>query len=264
MRWSGSGYHRVATVQERWGIELLKSVPPGKYPKILDAGCGSGRLTAHLMRRFPGATVVGIDRSPEMLEQAARTLRRFERRLRLVRGDLVSARPGKNFQLIFSNATFHWVLDHPRLFQNLHDWLAPGGCLVAQCGGEGNLRRSEVLTSVLSKKVEFRKYFEGYSRPVNYASPADTERHLADAGLQEIQAWTHAAPTPFPSRPAFKDFISNVILLPNLSRLPEAALKEAYLEAFLDVYERGYGRAYMLDYVRLNILAKKPPDPKNL
>jgi trans-aconitate 2-methyltransferase len=258
MKWSGSGYHRVATVQERWGVELLKSIPPGKYSKILDAGCGSGRLTAHLIRRFPGAMVVGIDRSPEMLEHAARTLRRFQRRLRLVRGDLLSVRPGKHFQLIFSNATFHWVLDHPRLFRNLHDWLAQGGCLVAQCGGKGNLKRIEGLTTVLSKRVEFREYFERYARPVNYAAAVDTQRHLRNAGFQQIQAWTHDAPTSFPSRPAFKDFISNVILLPNLSRLPEAALKEAYLEAFLDVYEKKYGRPYMLDYVRLNIKATKP------
>ena len=257
MRWSGSGYHRVATVQERWGIELLKSVPPGKYSKILDAGCGSGRLTAHLMRRFPDATVVGLDRSPEMLEQAARTLSRFHRRLRLVRGDLLSARPGKNFQLIFSNATFHWVLDHARLFRNLHDWLAPGGCLVAQCGGKGNLRRIEALTSDLSKRAEFREHFKGYARPVTYASPADTQSHLRNSGFQEIQAWTHPAPTPFPSKAKFKDFVRNVILLPNLSQLPTPPLKETYLETFLDVYEEKYGRAYMLDYVRLNIIARK-------
>lgn len=257
MRWDGSGYHRVATVQERWGIEVLKKIPRGSYDEILDAGCGSGRLTAHLLRRFPGARVVGLDRSSEMLEQAARTLHRFHRRLQLVHGDLRAAQPGTGFHLIFSNATFHWVQDHRHLFRNLHGWLAPGGRLVAQCGGAGNLRRIEALTPVLSKLREFKRYFRGFVRPVNYASPEETRQHLEDSGFEEIQVWTRAAPTSFPGRAGFKDFLSNVILVPNLGQLSDANLKEAYLETFLDIYEKKYGRVYMLDYVRLNIHAKK-------
>src|SRR5262245_27811894 len=112
MRWSGEGYHRVATVQEAWGLAVMDSIPSGRYRKILDAGCGSGRLTAHLLRKFPGADFVGLDISPDMLEHSRKHLNRFRRRLRLVRGDLLSAGPGSGFDLVFSNATFHWVLDH--------------------------------------------------------------------------------------------------------------------------------------------------------
>ncbi len=257
MRWDAEGYHRVATVQEAWGIKLLKSIPTSRYAKILDAGCGSGRLTAHLLRMFPHSQVVALDRSEEMLKQATRALGRFSSRLRLVQGDLLTANPGDNFDLIFSNATFHWIRDHSRLFDNLHSWLASGGRLVAQCGGKGNLRLIEAITPLLADTAPFRSYFLGYRRPVHYGSPANTRRLLKESGFRQIRVWLHPAPTRFASRAAFKDFMRHVTCVPNLSRLPDAELKEAFLEAFLNMYEDKLGRRYLLDYVRLNIQAVK-------
>src|SRR5207249_5558575 len=222
MRWDGEGYHRVATVQERWGLQLLRQVPRAHYLRILDAGCGSGRLTAHLLRKFPEAHVIGLDVSGEMLEQARRNLRRFQRRLKLVEGDLLTAKPEPNFELVFSNAVFHWIRDHTRLFQNIHRWLAPGGRLVAQSGGAGNLRRIATLTPLLSKLSLFRRHFRDFRRPLR-----------------------------------FRDFVRNVILVPDLSQLPTTDLKEAYVESFLALYEKTFGRPYLLDYVRLTIWAKR-------
>jgi trans-aconitate 2-methyltransferase len=244
-------------VQEAWGIKLLETLPAGRYEKILDAGCGSGRLTTHLMRMFPQSQVVGLDRSAEMLEQAKQVLSRFHRRLKLIHGDLLTANPGRNFSLVFSNATFHWIRDHSLLFRNLRLWLAPGARLIAQCGGRGNLRRIEGLIKTLGREISFRKYFRGFSRPVNYAAPATTRKLLEQSGFCEIEVSLHPAPTLFASRTDFKDFIRYVICVPNLARLPSSELQESYLEAFLDLYEKQFGRSYLLDYVRLNIRAKR-------
>ncbi len=247
----------MATVQERWGVQLLRQVPREHYVRILDAGCGSGRLTAHLLRKFPESHVIGLDVSGEMLEQARRNLRRFRRRLELVEGDLLTAKPGPKFELVFSNAAFHWIRDHTRLFQNIHRWLAPGGRLVAQYGGAGNLGRIATLTPLLSELSLFRPHFRNFRRPVNYGAPSATRKLLRDSGFQEIQVRLHKAPTPFPSRTRFRDFVRNVILIPDLSRLPTPDLKEAYLDAFLALYEKKFARPYLLDYVRLTIWAKR-------
>ena len=257
MRWDGEGYHRVATVQERWGLQLLRQVPRAHYLRILDAGCGSGRLTAHLLRKFPEAHVIGLDVSGEMLEQARRNLRRFQRRLKLVEGDLLTAKPEPKFELVFSNAVFHWIRDHTRLFQNIHRWLAPGGRLVAQYGGAGNLRRIATLTPLLSKLSLFRRHFRDFRRPLNYAAPSATRMLLREIGFQEIQVRLHKAPTRFSTRSSFRDFVRNVILVPDLSQLPTTDLKEAYVESFLALYEKTFGRPYLLDYVRLTIWAKR-------
>ena len=258
LRWDGAGYHRVATVQEAWGRRVLQRIPRGEFRRILDAGCGSGRLTAHLLREFPRAQVVGLDRSAEMLEQAERALRRFSRRLRLVQADLLTAQPGSDFDLVFSNATFHWVLNHERLFRNVYSWLAPGGLLVAQCGGQGNLRRIERLISRLANRREFRSRLSGFRRPVYYAGPSETKSRLDEAHFSDIEVWLHDEPTPFPSRAAFAEFIRHVICVPNLSRLNDPALEDLYLDEFLRLYERVFGSKYLLDYVRLNLQARKP------
>lgn len=255
LHWDGGGYHRVSTVQEKWGVGLVRRIPARRYSKILDAGCGSGRVTAHLLRAFPRSRVVALDRSSDMLCQAARTLRRFSKRLTLLRADLRNARPGSDFDLVFSNATFHWVQDHRRLFRNLHCWLAPGGRLEAQCGGKGNLRRIEALISSLSASRRFRPYLATFRRPVNFASPGSTRHLLERAGFREVQAWLTAAPTPFASRREFCEFARYVTLVPVLSVLPSDETRAEYLESFVALYERRHGRRYLFDYVRLNIRA---------
>lgn len=257
LRWDAAAYHRIASVQEAWGRAVLARIPPGDYRRILDAGCGSGRLTRLLLRRFPRAEVVGLDASAAMIEQAGRTLGRFRRRLRLVEGDFLRGNPGSGFDLVFSNAAFHWEREHRRLFRRVRAWLAPGGVLLAQCGGWRNIRVVEALTRRVGERGEFAAYLGGFRRPVHYAGARSTRRLLADAGFQDIRAWLEAAPTPFPARERFRDFMEGVVLVPNLSRLPDAALRARFVDAFMEAYEATAGDDYRLDYVRLNISARR-------
>src|SRR5439155_2507302 len=101
MRWDGEGYHRVATVQERWGLQLLRQVPRANYLRSLDAGCGSGRLTAHLLRKFPEAHVIGLDVSGEMLDQARRNLRPFSASSQTRRGRSAYCKAGAEVRACF-------------------------------------------------------------------------------------------------------------------------------------------------------------------
>lgn len=255
--WNAAGYHRVSGVQEAWGVDLISRIPAGRYRRILDAGCGSGRLTAHLMRAFPRGAVTGLDRSAPMLDEARGNLRRFARRIRFCEADLLEANPGTGYDLVFSNATFHWVLDHAKLFRNLAAWLAPGGRLVAQCGGAGNLRRIDAVVPVVSARQPFASRLRGFRRPVHFAGTNETQRRLARAGFRDIKVYLHEAPTRFRSRSSFREFVRNVNLVPVLSRLESADLRNAYVQEFMDVYESIYGKPYLLDYVRLTMIATR-------
>jgi trans-aconitate 2-methyltransferase len=255
LRWDGRGYHRVASVQEAWGRALLEEIPPGDYRRILDAGCGSGRLTQHLLRRFPDATVTALDRSADMLEQAGRTLARFRRRVRLVEADLLAPLRPCSFDLVFSNATFHWVTDHDRLFRNCAAALVSGGRLIAQSGGHGNLRRVETASRRASSRPEFRREFRGFRRPVYYAPAAATRARLARAGFSEAAVWLAPSPQRFPTLKKFRDFARHVTLVPNFARLSDDARRAAYLDAFVDAYRALFGHPLVLDYVRLNVRA---------
>src|SRR5512144_2104322 len=106
--------------------------------RVLDAGCGSGRVTERLAERLPAGHVVALDGSASMVRQARVRLARFGERVSYVVADLGRPLPiASRVDAILSTATFHWVPDHDALFRNLAAIVRPGGRLVAQCGGAG-------------------------------------------------------------------------------------------------------------------------------
>src|SRR5581483_8002995 len=138
----------------------------------LDAGCGSGRVTRLLLDRLPCGRVYGVDQSPAMLAVAAEQLASYGDRVRLIQGDLVTLQLPEPVDAIFSNATFHWITDHDRLLRNLYRLLAPGGVLVAQCGGAGNIDRVMACANAAMARSPFRER----------ATPAVQTWRFADAG----------------------------------------------------------------------------------
>src|SRR3954466_5938804 len=134
--WDGAAYDRLSTPMERLGREVLDRLELRGDEAILDAGCGSGRLTELLMERVPDGRVIGVDASASMID-AARERLSDAADLRV--GDLVGLDlGGATVDIVFSTATFHWIADHDALFASLRQALRPDGRLVAQCGGAGD------------------------------------------------------------------------------------------------------------------------------
>src|SRR5580765_5637942 len=126
--WNAADYHRLSAPQFHWGQKILRELNLRGDEFVLDAGCGTGRLTHLLLENLPRGSVVGLDVSRNMVIHADRDLRSvFGERVQCIAADLV-ALPFRNaFDGIFSTASFHWVLDHDLLFRNLFDTLRPGG-----------------------------------------------------------------------------------------------------------------------------------------
>jgi len=140
--WYPGAYERLSDPQYRWGLAVLERIPLRGDETVVDPGCGTGRLTAVLLERLPLGRVIGVDRSQNMLDQAASRLGpRHGERVELVRADLGAFALGRVADLVVSTATFHWVLDHERLFRELFAALRPGGRLVAQSGVSLTTRR---------------------------------------------------------------------------------------------------------------------------
>jgi trans-aconitate 2-methyltransferase len=150
---------------------------------------------------------------------------------------------------VFSNATFHWIPDHPKLFTSLASVLKPGGRLVAQCGGFGNIDGFRILADEVAASGEFAQYFVGWKGPWNYAGAKVTAERLAAAGFLEIETWLEPKPTTL-EQPA--DFIRTVCLVRHLDLLP-AQLHDAFVDAVL----ARAGLPLVLDYVRLNMTARR-------
>ena len=138
--WDAATYDRVADPMTAWGSAVLDRLPLRGNERVLDAGCGSGRVTELLAERLPHGSVIALDGSSAMVDQARARLDRFGDRIDYLVADLGRPIPlAEPVDAILSTATFHWVPDHDSLFRHLAAVLRPGGRLVAQCGGAGNI-----------------------------------------------------------------------------------------------------------------------------
>lgn len=250
--WDAKTYHAVSSPQFAWGLAVLDRVPLRGDEDALDAGCGTGRLTVELAKRLPRGIVVAADRSENMIEEAKKTLAVFGDHVRFHAGDLLELPFDRAFDLVFSTATFHWVLDHERLFRRLHAALRPGGSLVAQCGGAGNLAAFLRRAARVVEAPRYAPYFEGWRDAWYFAEADVTRARLERAGFEAIDTNLQPAPTPFPDAPSFRRFIENVVLRHHVERLPEREIVDAFLD---DVVASGPAE---LDYVRLNVRATRP------
>ncbi len=255
--WDAEAYHQVSSPQVGWGVKVLDRLPLEGGETVLDAGCGSGRLSEKLLERLPRGRIIAVDSSRNMLREARTTLGRFGDRVTFVEADLAALDLDRVADAVFSAATFHWVLDHDRLFGGLFRALRPGGRLVAQCGGAANLRDTLQRVSALMREPPFALHFEGWRNHWNFAGPEETLGRLTKAGFEEPRAWLEEAPTPFPDGAAYRRFVRSVVLRGHLDRLPGEPLRSRFLDAVEE--EAALARPpFTLDYVRLNLEARRP------
>lgn len=248
--WDAKTYDRLAAPQEEWAREVLARLPLRGEETVLDAGCGSGRVTRLLAERLPNGRVIGVDGSESMVAEARRSLAEFGEPVEIVHSDLLGLELDAPVDAIFSNATLHWVLDHDELFRRLYAALRPGGRLVAQCGGEGNVAEWREATEAAAARPEFADAFAGWDGPWNFAAPDETEARLREAGFAEVRCWLEEKIVE-PDDP--RDFVAVVGLASHHERLPAAAR-----EPFTDAVLAHLRDPLVLRYVRLNIEARVP------
>ena len=255
--WDAATYHRVAEPQVTWGRRVLGRLPLTGHETVLDAGCGTGRLTAELLERLPAGRVIAVDASANMLATARQHLRpRFGDRVSFVQTDLLELDLPAPVDAIFSTATFHWVLDHPRLFARLHAALAPGGWLVAQCGGGPNLARLLARAAALMATPDYAASFTGWTGPWEFADDVATAARLRAAGFTAVETSLEAAPTTLPDAAAYQEFLTSVIFGGHLARLPDAVAGERFV-ATLTEQAASDDPPFVLDYWRLNLQGQR-------
>jgi len=245
--WDASTYDRVSAPQQAWAAEQLERLAVSGDDVVLDAGCGSGKITAVLVDLVPRGRVYAVDVAPSMVAHARQTL---GTRATVLCQDLAELALPEAVDVIFSNATFHWVHDHDALFAALHRNLKPGGRLLAQCGGRGNVDRFRRLSDEVAGEQPFAPYFTGWVKPWNYATAEQTAERLRGAGFSEVETWLEPRPTELAEPRAF---VTTVCLVRHLDPLP-AQLRGPFVDR---VMER-IGAPVVLDYVRLNMTARRP------
>lgn len=243
--WDAETYDAVSDPQFSWGIEVLGRLELRGDEVAVDAGCGSGRVTAELAKRLPEGRLIAVDGSEAMIGKARERL--GDAVAAYLVADLAELELEEPVDLVFSTATFHWLPDHDLLFRRLRAALRPGGRLVAQCGGEGNVAEHARVIATVAARPEFAPHFSQASGIWNFASAERTEGRLRAAGFDRVRCWLEPKPVT-PERPLA--FTSTVTLGPLLVQLPEE-LRRSFAEAVVAASEQ----PLTLDYVRLNIEA---------
>jgi trans-aconitate 2-methyltransferase len=245
--WDAASYDRVGDPVRAFGRALLERLDLRGDETVLDAGCGSGGVTRELIERLPHGRVIGVDASPSMIDQARAALGdAAEWRV----GDLLALELDQPVDVVFSSATFHWIPDHERLFAQLFAALRPGGRLLAQCGGRGNIAAVAAALRLVAKDPPFAEHLGGWDGPWNFAGPEETVARLERAGFVDAEAGLHVEPV-HPADP--REFLATMILGAHLDRLP-AELRGLFAERVAGELPQ----PVTVEYVRLTMSAHRP------
>ncbi len=244
--WDPSRYADNGRFVAQFAESLVEALQPQPGERILDLGCGDGFLTRRIAES--GATMVGVDNSPQMIAAAK------ERGVdaRYASGEALPFT--REFDAVFSNAALHWMNDHDAVLKGVHRALKPGGRFVAECGGQGNIAAIRVallavLTSlgIPAERTESNHFF----------SPAEYRTRLETQGFEVEEISLTPRPTPLSSGMAawLETFRSSVLeLLPAAERPIAIEQIVALLKPVLCDRQGNW----TADYVRLRFLARRP------
>lgn len=255
--WNSEAYRRLSQPQFDWGKKVLDRVRLRGDETVLDAGCGTGRLTAELLERLPHGRLLAVDLSANMLQTARRDLEpRFAGHVWFLVADLQRLPLHQVAHGIFSTAVFHWIRDHERLFRSLHDVLQPGGWLEAQCGGGPNLAALLHRAEALIAAPPLARFFAGWQSPWEYASPETTAARLSRAGFTEISTGLEPAPVQLAGADEYREYLANVIFHRHLERITDPDLRRGFLDQLAQQAATD-DSPFLLDYWRLNLSGRK-------
>jgi trans-aconitate methyltransferase len=182
--WDAQQYRQHSSQQQKWARELFDQLALAGHERVLDIGCGDGKVTAEIARHLPRGSVVGVDLSREMLDLAKKSFPPTHfANLSFRPMDAARLEFNSEFDVIFSNAALHWVVDHRPVLGGISAALRPGGRVVLSMGGHGN---AAALLAVLQRVIaqpRWASFFEGFSFPYGFHAPDRYRSWVEAAGL---------------------------------------------------------------------------------
>jgi len=242
-RWDPADYQAHSPAQKEWADELIEKIGLAGTERVLDIGCGDGKITAGIAGRVPDGFVLGIDSSPDMIRFAEQEYpeERYPN-LSFLQMDMRDIGFSESFDIVFSNAAMHWVADHRPVLAAIRMSLVRGGRLLFQMGGQGNAARFVTVLDTIMAAPSWEEYFRGFSHPYYFPSAAEYRPLLEAAGFDRIRVELIPKTMAYPDRDGVLGWMRTT-WLPYTQRAPER-VQQKFLDELLSEY-----------------LSRFPPDP---
>ena len=259
--WDASAYARNSSEQQRWAREFFPKLGLTGSERLLDLGCGDGKITVEFAAALPTGSVLGVDRSPEMVTHARRAYlpERFPN-LHFEQADASHLSFRTEFDMVFSNAVLHWVLDHRPVLAGIAAALRPSGRAVLLMGGRGTAAGIFSALEAVTASERWLRHFADFVFPFGYHGPEEYADWLRVAGLQPSRVELVPKEFVLTGGEGLTAWIEST-WLPYVQRVPES-VRRAFAEEVAERYladhpleSQGRVRVSML---RLEVEAHKP------
>ena len=256
LQWNALDYEKNSSQQQLWARELIAKLNLRGDEKVLDVGCGEGKVTAEIAALLPHGSVLGVDKSEGMITLASqRYPADAHPNLHFQVADASRLPFEEQFSLVFSNAALHWVRDHRPVLQGIAGSLQPGGRILLQMGGQGNGAQIIAATDQTMESSPYAPYFANFTFPFGFHGPDDYSVWLAEAGLRPLRVELIPKDMVHSGQSGLEGWLRTTHLLPYTQYLPEALrgpfvsqVAETYLARFpLDEQGRAHVRMVRLE-----------------
>lgn len=256
--WNAEDYRNSSSQQKKWGRELLSKLRLGGGERVLDIGCGDGKLTAEIAELVPDGHVRGIDSSPEMIGFARKAFPpEIHPNLSWEVKDAQELDYNGEFEVVFSNAVLHWVLEQLPVLHGVKRSLGRCGRILFQMGGRGNASNVvEVLAAMLARE-EWGRYFTDFTIPYRFCAPEEYTGWLREAGLNPLRVELVPKDMTHEGRDGLAAWIRTT-WLPFTQRIPEE-LRDDFIselvDGYLDTHPPDKAGLVHVDAIRLEVEA---------
>ena len=262
-KWDAADYARSSVGQKQWARELIAKLHLQGNERLLDIGCGDGKVTAEIAPCLPHGFVLGVDNSPDMVALAETCFQKNKyTNLGFQLADAAQLPFDNEFDVVFSNATLHWVRDHRPVLQGIARSLKPGGRILLQMGGRGNAAGVVVAVNEVCARPEWCDRFVGFQFPYGFYNAGEYCKWLMEANLTPVRVELIPKDMAHADRFAFEGWLRTT-WIPYTQRIQEDQQEEfvkQVTETYLTTNPLSADGVVHLQMVRLEVESKKELD----
>jgi trans-aconitate 2-methyltransferase len=259
-KWDAKDYQNNSEVQQKWARELIAKIKLKGNESVLDIGCGDGKITAEIAKELPDGSIIGVDNSEDMIDLANKNFP--YKTYKNVLFKLCDAKKldfNNEFDIIFSNATLHWVKNHIPVIKGIEKALKENGKILLQMGGKGNAREIIKTVNLIKNKSEWKKYFINFKFPYSFYGPDKYRIFFDNTGLEINYIKLISKDMTHKDKEGLNGWIRTT-WFPYTNRIPEN-LRNLFIDEIINAYIEKYplddnGNTHV-KMVRLEVMAKK-------